>query len=200
MSNQGTTATPETATPETETPGHEAAHGGNSSKFLTFRLGDEEYGLGILTVREIIGVIDITPLPQTPDYVKGVINLRGKIIPVMELRSRFGLAAVEYGEETCIIVVEVEDDAENAAFQMGIVVDTVSEVLDIAQDRIESAPKFGCKLDTDFIMGMGKARDRVITLLDVDAVLSRSDLAGLLGDAASDAAEDADDDEVAEAA
>lgn len=162
----------------------------NSGKFLTFRLGDEDYGLGILNVREIIGIIDITPLPQTPDYVKGVINLRGKIIPVMELRTRFGLSAVKYGEETCIIVVEVEDETDSAAFQMGVVVDTVSEVLDIAPGQIESAPKFGCRLDTSFIMGMGKSKDRVITLLDVDAVLSRADLAGLLGEAA--AAEEAD--------
>lgn len=155
--------------------------GENRRKFLTFRLGDEEYGLGILNVREIIGVIDITPLPQTPDYVKGVINLRGKIIPVMELRTRFGLPAVAYGEETCIIVVEVEDETEGSVFQMGVVVDTVSEVLDIAENRIEPAPKFGCRLDTDFIMGMGRSKDRVITLLEVDAVLSRADLAGLLG-------------------
>ncbi len=196
MSDQGTTATPATPANETsEASEHEAAHGGNGEKFLTFRLGDEEYGLGILSVREIIGVIDITPLPQTPDYVKGVINLRGKIIPVMDLRTRFGLAAVEYGEETCIIVVEVEDDGEAAAFQMGVVVDTVSEVLDIPEDRIEAAPKFGCKLDTDFIMGMGKAKDRVITLLEVDAVLSRSDLAGLLGDASAE-----DDEDLADAA
>jgi purine-binding chemotaxis protein CheW len=171
--------------------------GENRRKFLTFRLGDEEYGLGILNVREIIGVIDITPLPQTPDYVKGVINLRGKIIPVMELRTRFGLSAVAYGEETCIIVVEVEDEAEGGAFQMGVVVDTVSEVLDIAEDRIEPAPKFGCRLDTDFIMGMGKSKDRVITLLEVDAVLSRADLAGLLGDIGG---EDEFADDVAEAA
>jgi len=193
MSTPVTQATEGTTTESTD---HDVAGSGNRCKFLTFRLGDEEYGLGILNVREIIGIIDITPLPQTPEYVKGVINLRGKIIPVMELRTRFGLPPISYGEETCIIVVEVEDEGETSAFQMGVVVDTVSEVLDIAEDRIEPAPKFGCRLDTAFIMGMGKSKDRVITLLDVDAVLSRADLAGLLGEAMG--GDDADD--LAEAA
>ncbi len=168
----------DSATPQTEKASATSATD-NRSKFLTFRLGVEEYGLGILHVREIIGVIDITPLPQTPDFIRGVINLRGKIIPVMDLRVRFGLEPIPYGEETCIIVVEIEDENETHPFQMGVVVDTVSEVLDIATDAIGPAPKFGCRLDTDFILGMGKSRDRVITLLEVEAVLSRHELGGL---------------------
>lgn len=171
MSTETTTSDATAATPGT-TGNANAESTTNDSKFLTFRLGDEEYGLEILNVREIIGVIDITPLPQTPEWISGVINLRGKIIPVMDLRARFGLESVEHSDETCIIVVEVDHEADGS-FQMGVVVDTVSEVLDITGGAIESSPRFGCRLDTSFIMGMGKSKDRVITLLDVHAVLSR---------------------------
>lgn len=167
-------------------PAAEVAGSGTSgSKFLSFRLGDEEYGVEILRVREIIGVIDITPLPQTPDFIKGVINLRGKIIPVMELRRRFGLSSIPYDEQTCIIVVEVSHDADADPFQMGVVVDTVSEVMDIARESIEPAPRFGCSLETEFILGMGKVKERVITLLAIDRVLNREELGGIgvaLGD------------------
>lgn len=154
-------------------------NGENTNKFLSFRLGNEEYGLEILKVREIIGLIDITPLPQTPDYVKGVINLRGKIIPVIALRTRFGMEPVEDTEETCVIVVEGEDRECNEEFSMGVIVDTVSEVLDIARDQIEPSPRFGGMLNTDFILGMGKVKDRVVILLDSDRVLSRSELDGV---------------------
>ncbi|MFK7960167.1 MAG: chemotaxis protein CheW [Phycisphaerales bacterium] len=142
------------------------------NKFLTFTLGPEEYGFEILNVREIIGVVDITPLPQSPDYVRGVINLRGRIIPVMELRTRFGLDTIPYDEETCIIVLEVSDEENDEAFQMGVVVDTVNEVLDIPTGSIDPTPRFGSTLDTNFIFGLGKARDRVVTLLEVEAVLA----------------------------
>lgn len=150
--------------------------GDNDDKFLTFRLGSEEYGVEILRVREIIGLIDVTPLPRTPEFVKGVINLRGKIIPVIELRTKFGLPSVEYSEATCIIVVEVADTDTDEQFQMGVIVDTVSEVLDIASDRIEPTPRFGCAVSADYIMGMGKvaesAGDKVVILLDIDRVLT----------------------------
>ena len=151
----------------------------NGNKFLSFCLGHEEYGIEILRVREIIGLLDITPLPQTPDYVKGVVNLRGKIIPVIELRAKFGMSSVEYTEETCIIVVEVTDPDGVERFQTGVVVDTVSEVTDIDKAQIEPPPRFGCQLNTNFILGMGKVKEKVIILLDIDKVLTQEDFAGL---------------------
>ena len=149
---------------------------GNQNKFLSFSLGHEEYGVEILKVREIIGVLDITPLPQTPDYVKGVINLRGKIIPVIELRRKFNMPSVEYTEETCIIVVEVQNPLTDDNFQMGVIVDSVSEVRNITRSQIEPAPDFGSALNTNYIMGMGKVKagenTMVLILLDIDKVVS----------------------------
>ncbi len=157
--------------------------GEKENKFLTFCLGQEEYGVEILRVREIIGIIGITPLPQMPEYVKGVINLRGKIIPVIELRTKFALPSVEYTEATCVIVVEVSEDDEAEHFQMGVIVDSVSEVLDIDHDDIEPAPKFGSALKTEYILGMGKVndddREKVVILLDIDKVMTQEDLANL---------------------
>lgn len=147
----------------------------NENKVLSFRLDREEYGVEILRVREIIGIIDVTPLPQTPAYVKGVINLRGKIIPVIELRTKFGLEPREYTEETCIIVVEVSDGGDER-FQMGVIVDTVSEVIDVPKKVIEPAPKFGGNLNTSYILGMGKVKDQVLILLDIDRVMTLADL------------------------
>ena len=145
-------------------------------KYLTFALGPEEYGLEILKVREIIGYMDITAVPQTPDYVKGVINLRGQVIPVIDLRAKFGMETTERTEETCIIVVEI--DQAGHKFSTGIVVDHVQEVLDIAGGDIEESPQFGASVNTDFILGMGKIGDSVKILLDIDMVLSGDDLAG----------------------
>ncbi len=139
-------------------------------KYLTFALGPEEYGLEILKVREIIGYMDITAVPQTPDYVKGVINLRGQVIPVIDLRAKFGMDTTEATEETCIIVVEITQDSHK--FNTGIVVDHVQEVLDIAGENIEEAPQFGSSVDTSFILGMGKVGESVKILLDIDKVLS----------------------------
>ncbi len=140
-------------------------------KYLTFVLFKEEYGLEILKVREIIGVMAITPVPQTPDFIKGVINLRGKVIPVVDLRLKFGMPETDYTKETCIIVVDVE------GLLMGIVVDTVSEVLDIAEANIEPPPTFGSKVRTDFILGMGKFKEKVKILLDIDKILSAEEVA-----------------------
>lgn len=152
----------------------------NDNKFLTFKLGTEEYGVEILRVREIIGLIDVTPLPKTPDFVKGVINLRGKIIPVIELRIKFGLPHVEYTEATCVIVVEVSDSDDGEKFQMGVIVDNVSEVLDIVKDQIEPAPRFGCALNTDYILGMGKVgsgdESKVVILLEIDRVMTSTEM------------------------
>ena len=154
--------------------------GDKENKFLTFRLGKEEYGVEILKVREIIGIIDVTPLPQTPEYVKGVINLRGKIIPVIELRAKFTLPSVEYTEETCVIVMEVSEGEEGEQFQMGVIVDSVNEVLDISQNQIEPAPRFGCALNTEYILGVGKVtiddKEKVIILLEIDKVLTESEV------------------------
>ncbi len=143
-------------------------------KYLTFALGAEEYGLEILKVREIIGHMDITAVPQTPDYVKGVINLRGQVIPVVDIRTLFGMEAKEITEETCIIVVEVLRGSRT--FNTGVVVDQVSEVLDIKGDSIEEAPQLGASVNTDFILGMGKVNDAVKILLDIDKVLDCSGL------------------------
>jgi purine-binding chemotaxis protein CheW len=143
-------------------------------KYLTFALAEEEYGIGILKVKEIIGMMSVTHVPQTPDFVKGVINLRGKVIPVVDLRLRFGLESASYTERTCIIVVEVA--GANGSVMMGIVVDAVSEVLNIRGADIESTPTFGVKLDTDFILGMAKAAGGIKILLDIDRVLNSEDL------------------------
>ena len=134
-------------------------------KFLTFLLGGEEYGLEILKVQEIIGMMNITPVPRTPNYVRGVINLRGKVIPIVDLRLKFDMEAAERTSETCIIVVEAN------RVQTGIVVDQVSEVLDILSDDIEDTPAFGADVKTDFILGIGKPEGHVALLLDIDKVL-----------------------------
>ena len=138
----------------------------DQGKFLTFVLSKEEYGIEILKVREIIGVIGITPVPQTPDYLKGVINLRGKVIPIIDLRLKFSMPEDEYTQETCIIVVEVN----NA--QIGVVVDKVSEVIDIKSKDLEENPQFGQGIDTNFIFAFGKIKEKIIILLDIDKVLS----------------------------
>ena len=150
-----------------------------AGKYLTFRLAAEEYGLEILKVREIIGLMNITQVPRTPEYIRGVINLRGKVIPVLDLRSKFGMGKTEDTEETCIIVVEVNFDGESV--MMGTVVDAVSEVLDIQADEIEDAPSFGTDVDTKFILGIGKVKNEVKILLDIDEVLTSRDLTILKG-------------------
>jgi len=147
---------------------HEAA-----GKYLTFVLEQEEYGIEILKVREIIGMVEVTVVPQAPHYIKGVINLRGKLIPVADLRLKFGMEEKVYDEETCIIVLDVSGRL------IGAIVDTVSEVLDLSGDQIEPAPDFGSKLDTEYILGMGKIGDRVKILLDIDKVFTIEGSCGL---------------------
>ncbi len=147
-------------------------------KYLTFTLKNEEYGIGILKIKEIIGMMPITSVPQTPEFVKGVINLRGKVIPVIDLRLKFGLEPMDYTERTCIIVVEIS--GETSDILVGIVVDTVSEVLNIMSKDIEDPPKFGSKLDTDYILGMAKTEGGVKILLDIDRVLRKDEIV-LLG-------------------
>jgi chemotaxis signal transduction protein len=206
-----------------------------ADKYLTFALGSEEYGIGILKIKEIIGMMPITALPRTPEYVKGVINLRGKVIPVIDLRIRFEMEKIDYTERTCIIVIEAlssrmekcwevknckktecpahgssdlrcwmtsgtfcRDEIQGSFHEkiaacrqcnffqkahsdqtviiMGIVVDTVSEVLNIKSSDIEDAPSFGFRLDTDYILGMAKMEGGVKILLDIDRVLSADEI------------------------
>jgi len=144
-------------------------------KYLTFTLAEEEYGIGILKIKEIIGMMPVTSVPQTPEFVKGVINLRGKVIPVMDLRLRFGMHTIDYTERTCIIVVEIEGG--DGTVQIGIVVDSVSEVLNIKGEDIEDTPTFGSRLNTDYILGMAKVDRNVKILLDIDRVLSEEEIA-----------------------
>jgi len=150
-----------------------------AGKYLTFVLAGEEYGLEILKVREIIGMMDITAVPRTPQFVKGVINLRGKVIPVVDLRLKMDMPEAERTDQTCIIVVDIGE------VEMGIIVDEVSEVLDIAGDDIEDAPSFGTQVETDFILGMGKADEKVTILLDISKLLSQSDVTGIWKDGES---------------
>ncbi len=152
-------------------------------KYLTFALGAEEYGLAILKVREIFGYMEITAVPRTPAYIRGVINLRGQVISVVDLRARFEMPAVERTEQTCIIVVEIISDGRRVS--MGIVVDRVSEVLNIPGPSIEDAPGFGTDIDTSFILGMGKIGSSVKILLDIDKVMTTAQAAEISAIAAT---------------
>jgi purine-binding chemotaxis protein CheW len=143
-------------------------------KYPTVSLGAEEYGLEILKVREIIGYMEITAVPQTPHHIKGVINLRGQVIPVIDLRTKFGMKTVEVTDETRIIVVEITQN--HRKFNTGIVVDRVQEALDIDGKDIEEAPQFGASVDTDFILGMAKIGESVKILLDINKVLTGEDV------------------------
>jgi purine-binding chemotaxis protein CheW len=148
-------------------------------KYLTFALANEEYGLEILKVREIIGYMDITAVPQRPPHVIGAINLRGQEILVIDLRAKLGMDTIAATEETSIIVAEIV--CEDRMFGVGIVVDHVQEVLDIDSENIERAPQFDSSANTDFILGMGKVGDSVKILLDVDKLLAGEDFSGFIG-------------------
>ena len=137
-------------------------------KLLTFSLAEEDYGVSILKVKEIIGMMEITPVPRTPDFIKGVINLRGKIIPVMDLRTKFSMPTQEYDERTCIIVVEVE--LKGLQKLLGVVVDMVSEVVTVSQEQIEPPPEYGTNDQHNFILGIGKIKDKVVIILDIEEI------------------------------
>ena len=139
-------------------------------KYLTFHIGQEDYAISITHVTEIIGMLKITEVPQTPDYIKGVINLRGKVIPVMDIRLRFGMPARDYDERTCVIVVHFKENI------VGLVVDTVSEVLDIPEADVENSQNFNQSAERNFICGMGKIHDQIKMVIDVNALLFRDDL------------------------
>ncbi|MFW5781964.1 MAG: chemotaxis protein CheW [Candidatus Muiribacteriaceae bacterium] len=140
-----------------------------AGKYLTFNLDDEIYGIEILKVQEIIGMMKVTHFPKAPEYVRGVINLRGKVIPVIDIRNKFFLPVVEDTEKTCIIVI-FSDNAQEALNQ-GIIVDEVAEVLEVSEEQIEESPSFGTAVDMDFILGVGKVEEKVIILLDIEKVL-----------------------------
>lgn len=143
-------------------------------KYLTFRLGREEYGIEILKVREIVAYLDITPVPLTALYIRGVVNLRGKIIPVVDMRRKFGLADAGVGRETCIITTMVE--GKEGQVLTGLLVDAVSEVAQVAAADVEPVPALGEDMKLDFVTGLSKAKGRVIVLLDMDKVMREQDL------------------------
>lgn len=154
-----------------------------AGKYLSFRLADENYGVGILKVREIIALQEITPLPHMPGSVKGVINLRGKIIPVVDLRVKLGLRESPYTDHTCIVVQEVERERDGELVHVGCIVDTVNEVLNVAAEQVEPPPSFGVDVDVSCILGLAvlKERKSVVALMDIDRILSDLDVQVLDG-------------------
>ena len=158
-------------------PSAQATGDDRAGKYLTFRLGAEEFGVRVDKVREIMGVQDITAVPQAPPHVKGVINLRGKVIPVVDLRLKFGLPEVEYTQRTCIIVVQVRGDTNSVL--VGIVVDGVAEVLNLTAGDIEDTPDFGRGVATPYLLGLAKVKGKVKILLDIGEALSHDELRGI---------------------
>ena len=161
--------------------GAQAPVTGKGGKYLTFSLAGEEYGIEILKVHEIIGMMPVTRVPRTPAVIRGVINLRGKVIPIVDLRRKFELSPAADGGETCIIVVQVH------GIQTGLVVDSVSEVIDIPTDDVEDAPSFGGDVSTEYLLGLAKSNGRVKLLLDIERVLESREVSAL-GAAADTAA------------
>ena len=149
------------------------------SQYLTFALGSEMFAVGILNVKEIIEYGNLTEIPMMPAFIRGVINLRGSVVPVIDLAARFGGSQTEVGRRTCIVIVEVED--EDAKHDIGIMVDAVSEVLDIPGSEIEPPPAFGAKIRADFIFGMGKVAGKFVIILNINKVLSVEEIALLTG-------------------
>jgi purine-binding chemotaxis protein CheW len=149
----------------------------DQQQYLTFMLGGEVFAIGILAIKEIIEYGNLTEVPMMPDYIRGVINLRGSVVPVVDLSARFGRKNTELTRRTCIVIIEVASDQEKQV--IGVVVDAVNEVLEIQADQIEPPPAFGAKIRTDFIRGMGKVEGKIVIILNVDNVLSIDDL-GLL--------------------
>ena len=146
-----------------------------AKQFVTFQLGDELFGVEVHRTREVLNLISITSVPQTPDYMLGVINLRGQVVPVIDMRCKLGMPTVEASRDTCIVVLEVM--VEDEPVVVGAQADAVREVLEIRKDQIEPAPKLGSRLKTEFIHGMGRVDDQFIILLDIDRVFSSEELA-----------------------
>lgn len=142
----------------------------HAGKYLTFHLGDETYGTPILKIQEILGLMPITRVPRAPPQIRGVINLRGKVIPVLDLRTVFEMEIIPDSERSCIVVVQIEQEGQRLV--LGVLVDEVSEVADIGAEAIEPVPEFGARLDTRFLLGVGKVGEQVVLLLDLDRVLT----------------------------
>ena len=145
-----------------------------TNQYLTFKLEDEVFGLAIGKVREVLDFTTITKVPRTPEYMRGVINLRGSVVPVVDLHLKFGLAQTEKTVNTCIIIVEIQMEGEITV--LGALADSVQEVVELEPEQIEPAPKIGTKLNTEFIKGMGKREEQFIILLDIDKVFSSDEL------------------------
>jgi purine-binding chemotaxis protein CheW len=149
------------------------------AQYLTFLLGSEMFAMDILGIKEIIEYGSLTTVPMMPEFIRGVINLRGAVVPVVDLSARFGRASTEVSRRTCIVIIEADNEGETQ--DIGVVVDSVSEVLEIPAAEIEPAPSFGAKIRADFISGMGKVKDKFVIILDADKVLSVNELAMLSG-------------------
>ncbi|OFZ54180.1 MAG: chemotaxis protein CheW [Bdellovibrionales bacterium RIFOXYC1_FULL_54_43] len=171
---------------DVQKPGGKVERRAGSGKYLTFRLAAEEYGLEILKVQEIIGIMNVTRVPKMPAFVRGIINLRGKLIPVIDMRAKFGMPHQDDTLKTCIIVVQVV--LNTIKITMGVIVDNVSEVLNIQENQIEAPPAFGAGIDTEFMLGMGKVGNKVVILLDIDRVLTGSEASQILATVAESAA------------
>ena len=165
-------------TTQTLEPANTSAGTNLGGKYLTFALGDESYAVDVRKVREIIRLTNITTVPQMPGFIRGVINLRGKIIPVIDLRIRFGLPSATTTDKTCIVVVQIQT-AVRTWRETGLVVDNVEEVLNLTASDIEETPEFGAQVDTEYLLGMAKIKGVVKMLLDIDRVLGTNELQGL---------------------
>lgn len=163
------------------------AEGADSAQYLTFRLGAEIYAIGIANIKEIIEFGSVTPVPMMPEFIRGVINVRGAVVPVIDLAVRFGHPATPIGRRTCVVIVEIVGDAagDGGTLPLGILVDGVNEVLEVEAAQIEDRPEFGLGLRTDFVRGMIRRRGQFTVILDTDRVLSASELERLV---AADAA------------
>lgn len=149
-----------------------------SQKFLAFYLNGKNYAFPILKVNEVIVLPEITPMPKTPEYMKGVINLRGLIIPIIDLRLALNMGKAEYDKQNCVIIVKMQ--IQNFEKLVGFIVDSVSEVFEIDASNIEIPPNYGEKIDNDFLRGIGKVKDQIVMLLDIDEILSRNDAEGFI--------------------
>ncbi len=149
----------------------------DQNQYLTFMLGGETYAIGILAIKEIIEYGQLTEVPRMPEFIRGVINLRGAVVPVIDLGARFGKTSSNVGRRTCVVIIEIE--SEEGQQVVGVMVDAVNEVLDIAASEIEPPPSFGAKIRADFIQGMGKVDGKFVIILDVDHVLSVDEMAAL---------------------
>ena len=155
------------------------ANGSENHQYLTFKLDEEVFALGIDKVREVLDYTSVTKVPQTPEFMRGVINLRGSVVPVVDMRLKFGMAKTEQTVNTCIIIVEINLEGETTV--LGALADSVQEVLDLEPHQIEPAPKIGTKLRTDFIRGMGKRDEQFIIILEIDKVFSGEELSAVQG-------------------